>query len=264
MDSGVLLATEDDWKSVRKSTKRFLRHPFVTLFPYFFGIGVAAATALLFLSNNTWIDVRYYLAGWLVPIHVFLLYYLVAFITLRVISVFLVLRNLFRLKVNIQPFHSDGCGGLKSLGEQSSKLTVGIMVLGIIVAIAMYTNIGIYELNALGSYNLWMLGTYIITASLAYFLPLYATAQSMREAKQNVSNLISERFEKLNTRQDLTNADQKSLSAYGEEDLKAMDSLQQTVRAMQVWPFTVGTIAKFAGTVAIPVLGLGLQFLISQ
>jgi len=263
VDSGVILASDADWKTIRRSTKNYVSHPVVTWFPYVFGLGVVASSSVLFLSSNTWINITLFYAGWLVPVHVFLLFYFVAFVVLRIICVYLVLKKLFRFKVNIQPFHGDGCGGLKGLEVQSSKLTFGIIVIGGIVAIAMYTNIAIYDLDPFGVYNLWMLGLYVTAASLSFFLPLYATAKSMAEAKQQVMSQISDRVEKLNARQGLSPSDEKNLADYGDEDLKALEELKQTVRAMQVWPFTTGSIVRFIACVGIPVIVIGIQLVLN-
>ncbi|NKB35213.1 MAG: hypothetical protein GKR91_19110 [Pseudomonadales bacterium] len=263
VNAGVILASEAEWKAIRRSTKDFVSHPAVSYFPYFFGLLVATASTLLFLTGNSWIDVRFFLAGWLVPFQVFLLYYFLAYIALRIVSVYLVLSKLFRLNVNIQPFHADGCGGLKSLSNQSSRLTVTTIAFGVIITIAMYTNIAIYELNPFGVYNLLMFSVYVVVAVLSFFLPLYATSTSMQAAKQHLIGLITEREEKLGSEQNLSKPDQKNLNEYGEEDLKALLSLKQTVRAMQVWPFTPGAIVRFFGSVAIPILVISVQVLVN-
>jgi len=259
VDAGVILATEEDWKAIRRSTKNYINHPVVTFFPYVFGLLFVFASTILFLSTDTWIDVRYFAAGWLVPFYVFLLYYLLAFIALRIVGVYLVLQKLFRLKVNIQPFHQDGCGGLVSLSDLSSRLTFSIMIFGIIMAMAMYINIAIYALNPFGVYNLGMFGMYLVVAILSFFLPLYATSARMKDAKLQMISQINDRTEKLSNAENLARSDQKNLEEYGDEDLRALESLEQTVRTMQVWPFTPSAIAKFAASIAIPVLVLSSQ-----
>lgn len=256
VDAGVILATEDEWKSVRRSTKNYVNNPLIFWLPYLLGFAAVVSTSFLFLTGNTWVDVRSYFAGWFVPFYVFLLFYFAVFFVTRIICVYLVLKKLFRFKINIQPFHSDGCGGLKSLGELSARLGLGIFVFGIIVAFAIYTNAAVYNFNLLGLYNLWMLGAYIVTATIAFFLPLQAAALSMETAKQMLILQIAERTEKLNKQEEAGENEKQDLENSGNENINALNELKKTVRAMQVWPFNITSIAKFLASIGMPIVTL--------
>lgn len=160
-----------------------------------------SAAALLSLSviqtSGAWFDSESYYAGLLVPIHSFFLYYLLTYLTLRLYFAYLVLRMLFSFKVNIQPFHTDGCGGLGGLRAQSANLYLGLLVFGITIALGVISNTANFGTEILSTYNIFLLSSYIIITSIAFFLPLYATSYRMKEAQAKFIHSIDDRYRAL-------------------------------------------------------------------
>jgi MFS family permease len=260
-DSGVLQASNEDWKRVRRFTKAKLTNPSFVLLPYVVGFSSAALTSSFLQSRGTWYAADQYIAGYLIPVHAFFLYFFMTYLALRLYSAFLILRMLFRFDVNIQPFHPDGCGGLGSLMGQSEKLYWGMIVYGVIAALGILSNTLVYGLELFSLYNFGMLLSYVLLTGIAFFLPLYALTESMRNAKQKLLTSIKDRYRALNEKQGGGANDLDGLSDEHVADLKALRSLQQTARSMQVWPFNRGSLIRFTCAIATPILIVSIALL---
>jgi len=253
-DSGVLQASNDDWKKVRRFTKAKLTNTTFVLLPYVAGISAAALTSNVLQSYGTWYSAGQYSAGLLIPIHAFFLYFFMTFLALRLYGAFLILRMLFSFNVNIQPFHPDGCGGLGSLMRQSEKLYWGMVVFGVVAALGILSNVIVYSIALFSIYNFLLLLAYILLTGIAFFLPLYALSERMGEAKQKLLLSIQERYQALNLKQSVGTTEPSALREEHKADLAALKSLQRTARAMQVWPFDKGSIVRFLYVSATPLI----------
>lgn len=258
VDSGVILATDEEWKKVRRFTKSRLTNRSVVALPYISG-GAAALLGLSVIeAPGAWFDSNTYYAGMLVPIHSFFLYYLLTYLTLRLYFAYLVLRMLFGFKVNIQPFHTDGCGGLGSLRHQSGNLYFGLLVFGLVAALGVISNTVNFGIELFSLYNLFLLGSYLIITSIAFFLPLYATSHRMKEAQGKFLHSINDRYRALQE-----NLGPDLVRKGSNEDILALESLKSTARAMQVWPFNYAALLTFAAVVCSPLIVLAI-FSIAQ
>lgn len=139
------------------------------------GIIGAILNSSLLSGQRAWFSADSYVAGWLIPLQVFLLYYLMTFLALRLLIAFFVLKSLFRLPVNIQPFNVDGCGGLSSLTKQFSKLYAVFIAFGVIAALGVISNFLNYGTELTNPYNLALLVAYFSLTTIAFFLPLHTT-----------------------------------------------------------------------------------------
>jgi len=261
-DSGVLLATNDDWKKVRRFTKAKLTNTTFVLLPYVTGFSAAALTSNVLQSRGTWYDSEQYIAGLLIPFHAFFLYFFMTFLALRLYSAFLILRMLFRFEVNIQPFHPDGCGGLGSLMLQSEKLFWGMITFGLVAALGVLSNTFVYSIDLFSIYNFSLLLSYVLLTGVAFFLPLYALTDSMRDAKQKLLVSIRDRYHALNAKQVAGGNDSVQLNVEHAADLEALKSLQQTARTMQVWPFNNTSLIRFTCATATPLLVISIVIII--
>lgn len=260
VDSGVIQATEQEWKKVRRLTHAKLRNLTFIFLPYVCGIAAALLTSNVLDSNSAWFSADDYIAGWLIPPHAFILYFYMTYLALRLYIAYLVLKLLFSFSVNIQPFHADGCGGLGSLRDQSKKLYWGMIAFGVIAGLAILTNSLVYGVALFSIYNGLMLMAYVILTGVAFFLPLYALSGSMQLAKQNLIDSINARYRTLNENRE-SRSDQ-ALNAEQKADLKALTQLHRTARSMQVWPFDKDSLIKFALAMTTPaaVVFLGMVF----
>lgn len=256
VDSGVLQASDQEWKEVRAFAKSKLASPTVIFLPYACGGGSALLSFFVIHAPGAWFDVDSFYAGWLVPMHSFILYYTLSYLALRLYLAYLILRKLFSYKVNIQPFHTDGCGGLGSLKHQSANLYLGLLVFGVVAAAGIISNTENYGLELLASYNLGLFASYIVITSVAFFVPLYATSESMKKAKEKFLLSISERYKSIQRK-----VDNDLVGKGSNEDILALGTLRATARTMQVWPFDYATIGKFIAVVSSPLIILAIYAL---
>lgn len=253
-DAGVLQATNDDWKKVRRFTKAKLTNTTFVLLPFVTGAAAAALTSNLLWTEGTWYALEHHRAGLLIPIHAFFLYFFMTFLALRLYSAFLILKMLFGFNVNIQPFHPDGCGGLGSLMAQSEKLYWGMIAFGVITALGILSNTVVYGIDLLSIYNFLLYMAYALLTGIAFFLPLYALSDSMHAAKQKLLQSIRERYAALCEKHPDVAGGSTDYSDEHIADLEALKLLQRTARSMQVWPFNRGSLLRFACTTATPLL----------
>lgn len=252
IDSGVLLASEEEWEKVRRFTSaRLMSNPIVFL-PYEFGMAAAFLTFNVTETSGPWYDAEKYIAGWLIPVHAFFLFFLLTHLGLRLYIAFLILKMLFGFKVNIQPFHPDGCGGLGSLLKQSKKLNWSMASIGVITGVAILSNIYNYNVGLYDISNVLAYASFILFAGIAFFIPLYALSASMLDAKQKLLALIDQRYRKLRERGSVANNDMDDLGNDHVADLKALSALQNTARSMRVWPFDRASLVVFVLTITIP------------
>lgn len=249
VDRGVLQASDQDWKKVRRFASSKLSSPSIVTLPYVCGGTSALLSFYVIHAPGAWFDITSGYAGWLVPLHSFMLYFLLTYLALRLYFAYLILRLLFDYRVNIQPFHTDGCGGLGSLKDLSANLYLGMLMFGFIAAAGMISNAENYGVELWGNFNIALLGSYVFITSVAFFLPLYATSTRMREAQQNFLQSINQRYREIQTR-----SGNDLVGKGSNEDILALDSLRATARAMQVWPFNYTALLKFLGVVSSPLL----------
>ncbi|MFT4861539.1 MAG: hypothetical protein ACI95C_000749 [Pseudohongiellaceae bacterium] len=259
-DSGVIQATEQQWKKVRRLTHAKLKNLTFILLPYVGGITAAFLTTNVLDSNSAWFSADDYIAGWLIPPHAFFLYFFMTYLALRLYTAYLVLKLLFSFSVNIQPFHADGCGGLGSLRDQSKKLYWGMIAFGVIAGLGVLTNSLVYGVALFSLHNGLMMFAYFLLTGIAFFLPLYALSGSMQLAKQNLIDSINARYRTLNENSE--SRSDRTLNAEQKEDLKALTQLHRTARSMKVWPFDKDSLVKFGFAMTTPafVVFLGMVF----
>lgn len=254
VDSGVLLADDLQWKKVRRFTNKKLSNSAFILLPYVCGFSAGALTYSVTQASGTWYDAEQYAAGLLIPAHAFFLYYFMTFLALRLYTAFLILKMLFSFKVNIQPFHEDGSGGLGSLMTQAEKLYLGMIIFGFIAAIAILSNTLVYNQNVFSVYNALFLMSYIVLTGVAYFIPLYALSSCMTDAKQKVLTTIRERHQLLKNSSSKPNKLQDGGDSVKKADLDALKTLRNIAKSMQVWPFNRTSFVRFVFAVTTPFL----------
>jgi len=250
-DSGVIQATEQEWKKVRRLARAKLSNKSFILLPYVCGFAAALLTTNVLESNSAWFSADDYIAGWLIPPHAFFLYFFMTYLALRLYTAYLVLKMLFSFTVNIQPFHKDGCGGLGSLKTQSEKLYWGMIAFGVIAGLGVLANSLLYGLELFSLYNGFLVAAYVLLTGVAFFLPLHALSNSMQAAKQKLLESITSRYRLLSEQRE--SQPDESLNAEQKEDLKALTQLHRTARSMQVWPFDRNSLLKFTVAISTPI-----------
>ena|GEM_PF-2860254 len=264
VDSGVLKASEAQWKHLRELVQAKLTRRSNIVLPYLMGIIGALLSSSVLLGQEAWFSADDYVAGLLVPLHVFFLYYFMTYLALRLVIVYFVLKSLFSLPVNIQPFNVDGYGGLRSLAKQSGRLYVGFFAFGVFAALGVISNIFNYGTELTSTYNLALLVAYFVMTTVAFFLPLYATRKSMSKAKEELIATINQRFQKIHASLESDSVSEAQYQAItSKEDLEALRLLRKTATKMQVWPFNFGSLLLFFTSMSTPLIVIYLAVRIS-
>lgn len=254
VDAGVLLADDKQWKKVRRFTNSKLTNTTLICLPYVFGITASALAFNVTQTTGTWYDLNQYVAGWLIPVHVFFLYYFMTYLALRVYTAFLILKTLFSFKTNIQPFHTDGCGGLRSLMTQAEKLYLGMIAFGFITALGILSNTIVYGVDLFSLSNALFIMSDVLLTCIAFFIPLYALSSCMMKSKQKVLETIKQRQHTLNLALVDKTSTHKEEKEIHTEDLAALETLKKIANSMQVWPFNRSSFIRFIFVVTTPFL----------
>lgn len=255
VDSGVIKASDEQWKNLRASVQSRLKSRSNIMLPYLVGITGAILSATVLLGQGAWFSAEIYVAGWLIPLHVFFLYYFMTFLALRLVIVYFVLKSLFSLPINIQPFHEDGFGGLRSLEKQSGKLYAGFFALGLVAALGVISNFSNYGTELTSPYNLALLVAYFVMTTVAFFLPLYTTRKNMSAAKEELIASINKRYQKIHTSLESDrNGEGQYQALTSKDDLEALRLLRETANRMQVWPFNYRSLILFFASLSTPLI----------
>lgn len=255
VDSGVLKASDAQWKQLRALVQARLTSRSNVVLPYLVGVIGAILSTSVLLGQEAWFSTNSYVAGWLIPLHVFFLYYFMTYLALRLVIAHFVLKSLFNFPVNIQPFHDDGCGGLRSLAKQSGKLYAGFFAFGAIAALGVISNLFNYGTELTSPYNLALLFAYFVLTTVAFFLPLYTTRRNMSAAKEELIASINQRYQKIHASlKSDTVSETEYQSITSKEDLEALSLLRETATRMQVWPFNYRSLVLFFSSLSTPVI----------
>ena len=203
-------------------------------------------------------------AGIVILFVVFILYYLAATVLCSVFIVYLTIKDLFSNKMNIQPLHPDGCGGLSSLGELSKSLNLSIIILGVLCFSGIYAGINMQGLPVFHYSNIFIVIVYLVVAVAVFFLPLRPAAKKMADSKNDTLNIINSGFNNLNSK---ILEDMKNEKEISQERLKAVKSYTEfysIAEKMPVYPYDVKTLRSFGTSFMLPVILFALEYLFTN
>ena len=182
-----------------------------------------------------------------------LLYFLLVIIAYKGILLVFFLRKLhetFEFQAN--PFHLDGCGGLKPIGDFC--IAINYIFFIFFVAIVAYLSFPHSKELDMGLY--FSLPSYIFFAAFFFVYPLWPIHETMKEQKNEVLIMLKEK---------MGPAYYKSLDELIEKgigsDVETMNTVKPTIsyetaNIMRTWPFDVSGLTLFLVAASIPVLGV--------
>lgn len=165
--------------------------------------------------------------------------------------------NEYKFSVKVEPLHSDGCCGLKKIGDVGTIFNGILFLLGIYLSLKVIDKILIQNLpldSNIG--NPIFLGCYAVLAPALFFLPLGAAHKRMKSQKEEFLKPITTKLSKLIQQVET----ESSLENY-EEITKLDDLLKKLNKKISVWPFNFRSLEAFFGTVVIPILPIILPFI---
>lgn len=269
--SAVLRVGSTDYSDFVEKANREFRSPLVVLVPWAIGLLIAAVGLHSYIlgRSGTWnSNLRApngTVAGWTsVPVVIFL-YYLLGLIIVRIIVTYRLLRAFFRrFKLEPQPLHPDGCGGLAALGDLAIKLNIGTSMFGIIVGLGVYSSIVTVGLAWYHPVHFLMVLGYVAAASCMFFLPMRPAHEGMKRVKREVLHDIHDRFAEVNTRILGHLSSGSPISADDMDEFSRLRELHSMAKSMPVFPFDTRTVRAFVTSIVTPVLLVVLQIVLTR
>jgi hypothetical protein len=188
----------------------------------------------------------------------FLAYYLIAQLVLRITLSFVFLYKLLgQSNVTVQPLHPDGCGGLGPIGSLSLLLNSLVLFTGFIVVLGLYSNVSVMHVPVLGLVNILVVATYLVMSAVVVFSPIWAAHQKMAEQRELMLFHLNEKFERVNAdlKSYIFSSPETKLDGLTElkEALTTVRELYEMVSAQPVWPFNAKVVYSFFGSIIWPV-----------
>jgi hypothetical protein len=185
------------------------------------------------------------------------------FIVVYALTIFIVdlvmgiiaLNKLFKnQRIQIEPLHPDGAGGLASMGQFSANLGYGIGALGLSVSVNIIQHI-YAKVGILNDYILLIaIGLYVCLGPILFFLPLWTGHSSMIASRNRLLEETSLEFDKVFIQ---LHTQRHEDIQKNEPLLKKISQLKETrelIKQFPVWPFNTNAIRKFFGLVFSPLI----------
>ena len=246
---------------ILKELKDKLMSRWLNLSAWIFGFIVQGLMLLIELgivgnSNPTWINVHPSIVIYrtLVAIPVYFS------IPITVYSIWTILRSLseiMRLQggVSIEPFHSDGAGGLAPLGRFVANVGYLLFALGFVIAGLLFQSWLVGEASNYG----WLIGAllalvvYLVCAPLLSFVPLFTTHTLMLTYKQN---RIEEICAELNQIFSLATKDIGDTKEDYVTRIRYLTELKGLAEEIPTWPINTASLRKYYSLTLSPFISL--------
>lgn len=172
------------------------------------------------------------------------------------------LQSVFRWRVNIQPLHPDGCGGLRMITNISVTIALFTAVMGLAVVLFILSNTILSGKPPATTPVLIAVALEAITP-LIFFTCLYSAHRVMREDKESLLRQINQQvqpsYQLLRGR--LVQGEVMNDAA---EEILRLDGLHGFARRLPVWPINTQTMAQVFLSVAVPIVLLVLQMILER
>ena len=132
-DRIVVFETTEHGHEFLRSLDRSLNRPWLS----WLALGVAITFNLVFLlrKQNAWNDMNGGLPSWWFRLFAVINFYILFTVTIKGFVVVSAIRRLFGQKINLQPLHPDGCGGLRSIGDIALALNYFICLVAVYLTV---------------------------------------------------------------------------------------------------------------------------------
>ena len=163
-----------------------------------------------------------------------------------------------RFHIVVRPLYPDKVGGLRPLSQFSLQLGMIIFVYGLLVGSNQFTT-HFVRTGVIGGMEWapdiiipWIL--YLLLAPVAFFAPLTAAHEGMRDAKERELLVLAEQFEcQYRALCDELMGNAQDVNERTER-IAAIRRMYEVASSFPVWPFQFQKLAQFFVTVLLPVL----------
>jgi hypothetical protein len=270
----VILIEEDDWNDYIFSTNSIFNRRIFLWAPYLVSLIITISLTIFYRFRADSIPVWYspiskngFHLGAFVQIPVYLItYYVFSLCLLNICTIFLALKKLFgKYKVRVQALHPDNCGGLSPLGSLSKKLNIGIILIGIIAGLNIYRNSKMTIDDPLFTpFSILIISIYIICSFIVFFIPLYAAHKSMKTAKYEEIKRINDYFLLENNKIKINLDNNEPIDRDTMENIENSNKLYAFAKKMPIYPFNLGTVSSFFGSIFIPIFLYVIETIIQK
>lgn len=189
-------------------------------------------------------------------------WYAAQMVLLKAVITARALQGAFQWRVNVQPLHPDGCGGLRLITDVSVTIALFTAVMGLSVVLFMLSNTLLSGKPPSTTPVLIAVALEAITP-LIFFTCLYSAHRVMQKDKESLLRQINQQvqphYETLRGR--LT---QGEVMNDATEEIMRLDGLHAFARRLPVWPINTQTIAQVFLSVAVPLALLILQLIMEH
>lgn len=277
ISSGVLVTSRDQ-RSFFTNIQRHYQSRLVNLVLIIGLIIIAIGWAIVKLRQNfsDWNHVEpgvLTIASWYwifigtVGIYVFLHLAFTILVTFRAMRT--VFADKSRFTIELKFMHPDRICGLRPMSKFVLWIGLLLALLGfmncVYIVSAFYRLGSVWELlQSIGP--IFLVGGYVLLAPLVFFLPLLPAHHVMRKAKDKFQLQISHELD-YHLRRVSFCIEQGKFDVAEHSHIEVLSNCKRYMDALPVWPFDIGTIAKFFSMVLLPlmlsILGILFEKLIS-
>lgn len=182
-----------------------------------------------------------------------LLYALITIYVARCICIAFFLRDVIAVsEINMLPFHPDGSGGLRPLGQVGlrNQYTLTILGLNIMVLAAITSTFlthGIAEQVLIASAGV----IYLVLGPIVFMGPLLPFRSAMQNRKLALLSEVTDRlraeFERIRAQLPTMSVSQSDV-----DNIERLRKVVSMIDELPVWPFDARTLKKFASAYAMP------------
>ncbi len=171
-------------------------------------------------------------------------------------------QRIFRWRVNIQPLHPDGCGGLRLITNICVTIALFTAVMGLAVVLFIMSSALLSGTSPSATPVMIAVALEALTP-LIFFSCLYRAHRVMREDKESLLRQINQQvqppYQTLRGR-----LGEGEVMHDAAEEILRLDGLHTFARRMPEWPVNTQTMAQVFLSVALPLALLILQFVLER
>jgi hypothetical protein len=262
--NNVFIVTSDTEKEIKKiiaKTQKAYENKFVVYFSLI--LSIITNIFLLLLLKDAWNGIYGGITSFYFRLFIILNFYMVPLIFYKSIITIIAMRDVFNLKLILQPLHPDNCSGLKPLGD----LTIAINYFAVLILLY-FTILAVFDpslkQNILSSLIFFCLFLIVFFMSIIIFVLsiLKAHKQMVRDKRELLFSLhveFQENYESFLTI--LTNGDFKKVLS---DKIMSINNMYLIAERMPVWPFDTKSISRFFTTISLPLIIYIIQLIMNS
>ena len=262
--NNVFVVTSDSEKDIKKiiaKTQKAYENKFVVFISLI--LSIITNVFLMLLLKGAWNGIYGGITSFYFRLFIILNFYIVPLIFYKSIITIISMRDVFNLKLKLQPLHPDNCSGIKPLGD----LAIAINYFAVLILLY-FTILAVFDpslkQNILSSLIFFCLFFIVFFLSIIIFILsiLKAHKQMIRDKRELLLSLhveFQENYESFLTI--LSNGDFKKILS---DKIISINNMYLIAERMPVWPFDTKSISRFFTTISLPLIIYIIQLVMNS